>query len=214
MKWRARMTSPLWVSTAVARPCSTTMRFGSDNRRISPPLRSHRGLQRPRQRCRAAAGHLRLGGARHERRNVMAEAAHAEVDLAQPVEEQEPGLDGRMLEFLLHELERRERAHGQQPASRRASLQELSPLVRRKRRRPALPRQDVAHDRHELVVPALQRVGIARAELAERRDGPRNVGPPFQRAAVAGQERDVELRLDVGRSVTRQREVLRTTACP
>ena len=38
MKRRARMTSPSRVSTATARPCSTTMRFGSQDRRISPPL--------------------------------------------------------------------------------------------------------------------------------------------------------------------------------
>jgi hypothetical protein len=134
----------------------------------------------------------------------MTEAAHSEVDLAQPVEEEESRLDGRMLEFLLYELERRQRTYRQQSASCRAPLEELLPLVRRERGRAAFPGQDVAHYRHELVMPMAQRVSITRAEIAERCNCPRNVGPPFQRASIACQERDIELRLNVVRSVACQ----------
>ena len=53
---------------------------------------AHRRFERARQRRRSAARHLRLGGARQQRRDVVAEAAHAQIDLAQAVEEQQAGL--------------------------------------------------------------------------------------------------------------------------
>ena len=49
-----------------------------------------------------------------QRGDVMPEPARAQVNLAQAVEEEEPGLDGRMFKFLMHELERGQRAHLQQ----------------------------------------------------------------------------------------------------
>ena len=66
----------------------------------------------------AAAGHLRLRRARNQRGDVVAEAALTQVDLPQPVEEQQAGLHGRVLELPLHELERRKGAHVEQPAAR------------------------------------------------------------------------------------------------
>src|SRR5215216_5991271 len=76
---------------------------------------------------------------------------------------------------------------------RPAALRSRSlPLVRRERGRAAFPGQDVAHYRYELVMPTAQRICITQAELAKRRNCPRNIGPPFQRAAVACQERDIE----------------------
>ena len=168
---------------------------------------ANRGFQRARERRGAAARHLRLGRAREQGRDVMAEAAHPQIDLAQPVEEQQARLHGRMLEFLLHELERRQRAHLEQPPSGRAALEQLAALVRRQRRRLRFPRQDVLHDRHELMVPAPQRFGIAGAELLERSRGALDVGPPVEHAAVAGEQRDVQLGLDVVRAVTLELEV-------
>ena len=137
----------------------------------------------------------------------MAEARQPQVDLAQSVEEQETGLDGRVLEFLLDELQRRQRAHLEQPPAGAGARQQRAPLLRRQRRRAALGRQDIAHDRHELVVPAPQRVGVAAAEGGERCDRLVRIGPPFQRASVAGEQRDVELGLDVAGAVPFELEI-------
>ena len=95
-------------------------------------------------------------------------------------------------------------------SSRRPALvrrQQRAPLLRRQRRRAALGRQDVAHDRHELVVPAPQRVGVAAAEGGERCDRLVRIGPPFQRASVAGEQRDVEFGLDVTGAVPFELEI-------
>src|SRR5439155_213148 len=59
-----------------------------------------------RERSGAAARHLCLSGAREQGRDMMAEAFHAQVDLAQTVEEQKSRLHGRMLELPMHEFER------------------------------------------------------------------------------------------------------------
>jgi hypothetical protein len=56
-------------------------------------------------------------------------------------------------------------------------------------------------------VPAAQRVGVADAEGRERVDGLADVGPPFERAAVAGDERHVELGLDQLRAVALERKI-------
>ena len=169
--------------------------------------RAHRRFERARQRGRAAARHLRLGRARQQRGDVMAEAREPQVDLAQAVEEEETGLDGGMLELLLDELQRRQRAHFEQPPAGAGARQQRAPLLRRQRRRAALGRQDVAHDRHELVVPAPQRVGVAAAEGGERGDRLVRIGPPFQRASVAGEQRDIELGLDVTGAVPFELEI-------
>ena len=66
--------------------------------------RAHGRFERAGERRRAAARHLRLGRARQQRRDVMAEAAQPQIDLAQAVEEQQAGLDGGMLEFPLDEF--------------------------------------------------------------------------------------------------------------
>ena len=100
---------------------------------------AHRRFERARQRGGAAARHLRFGGAREQGGDVMAEAAHAQIDLAQPVEEQQSRPHRRMLELLLHELERRERAHLEQTPAGRAAFEQRAPLVRRQRRRPWPP---------------------------------------------------------------------------
>jgi hypothetical protein len=52
-----------------------------------------------------------------------------------------------------------------------------------------------------------QRRSVALAEIGERRDGPLDVGPPFERAAVAPDERDVELGLDQARPVALELEI-------
>ena len=63
------------------------------------------------------------------------------------------------------------------------------------------------HDGDELVVPAAQRVGIAPAELRDRTDRAFDVRPPFERAAVAREQRHVELRFDVARAVAFELEI-------
>src|SRR5262249_7937029 len=148
--------------------------------------RAHRRFERARERRRAAARHLRLGRARQQRGDVMAAARQAQVDLAQAVEEKEARLDGGMLELLLDEFERRERAHREEPPPGAGARKQRAPLGGRQRRRPRFGSKDLRHDGYELVVPAPQRVGVALAELGERRDGPADVGPPCERAAVAG----------------------------
>ena len=183
------------------------MRAGSVIRRISPPLSRTAASSARASAADAAARHLRLGGAREQRRDVMAEAAHAQIDLAQAVEEQQPGLHGRMLELLLHEFQRRQRAHFQQAAAGGAALKQARRSSGGSGGAPALGHQDVVHDRHELVLPAPQRLGVAPAELRERRDRALDVGPPFERAAIARQQRDVEFRLDVARAVPLELEV-------
>ena len=168
---------------------------------------AHGGFKCARHRSAAATRHLRLGGARQQRGDVMPEPAHAQVNLAQAVEEQEPGLDGRMFKFLMHELERGQRAHLHQVPAGSGSLKPGRAFFGWKRRRAALGDQDVAHDRHEVGVPAAQSFRVAFAEGLERRDRALDVGPPFERAAIAGDERDVELRLDVLRAVPFKLEV-------
>ena len=137
----------------------------------------------------------------------MAEAAHSEIHLAQPVEEEEPGLDGGMLELAFDEFERGERAYLEQPPAGVRARQHGTPLRCRERRRARFRRQDALDDRHELVVPAAQRLGIAPAEAGERRDGSLDVGPPLQCPPLAGDERDVELGFDQARAVPRQFEI-------
>ena len=168
---------------------------------------AHRRFERAGERRRAAARHLRLGRARQQRRDVMAEARQPQVDLAQSVEEEEPGLDGGVLELLFDELQRRECAHLEQPPAGAGAPQQRAALLRRQRRRAALGRQNIAHDRHELVVPTPQRVGVAAAEGGERCDRLVRIGPPFQRASVAGEQRDIELGLDVAGAVPFELEI-------
>src|SRR5262249_60157743 len=52
-----------------------------------------------------------------------------------------------------------------------------------------------------------QRRSVALAEFGERRDGPPDIGPPFARAAVAGDERDVELGLDQAHAMPLELEI-------
>ena len=142
-------------------------------------------LQRSRQRCGSAARHLRLGRAREQGGNVMAETAHAQIDLAQTVEEQKAGPHRRMLELLLHELKRRQRADFEQAPTGMTSLEQSAPLVRRKRWRPGLPCQNVLDDRDKLMLPSAQRLGVLAAELLERPHRAVDIGPPSQHAAIA-----------------------------
>ena len=169
--------------------------------------RAHGGFQRPGERRAAAARQLRLGRTGDQRGDMVAEAPHAHVDLAQSIEEQQAGHHRRVLELPLHELERRQSADVEQPAARRCAFEQRAALVRRQRWRAMLRSQDVGDDRHELVVPAAQRLGIAAVELRDRGDGPFDVRPPLERPAVAGEQRDVELRLDVARAVAFEIEI-------
>jgi hypothetical protein len=56
-------------------------------------------------RC-AADAQLRLGRTREQRWDVMAEAAQPQIDLSQPIEEEQPRLYYRMRELALDEFER------------------------------------------------------------------------------------------------------------
>ena len=119
---------------------------------------AHGGLQRAGERRAAAARHLRLRRTGDQRGDMVAEAAHAHVDLAQSIEEQQAGHHRRVLELPLHELERRQGADFEQPAARRLCVRAASGA------RPAAavasdspePRMPV-DDGDELVVPAAQR---------------------------------------------------------
>jgi len=102
-------------------------------------------------------------------------------------------------------------AHGKEPPAGRGAGKQRAPLLRRQRRRARLGAEDLRDDGDELVVPAAQRGGIAVAEGRERVDGLADVGPPFERAAVASDQRDVELGLDQLRAVAREVDP-RTTA--
>ena len=94
---------------------------------------AHRGLQRAGQRGRPADRHLRLGRAREQGGDVVAEPAHPQVDLAQAVEEEQPGPDRRVLELALHELQRREPADLEQQPPLGRPLQQRPPPLRRQR---------------------------------------------------------------------------------
>ena len=100
-----------------------------------------------------------------------------------------------------------ERAHGKEPPAGAGAGKQRATLLGRQRRRARFRRKHLRDDRHELVVPAAQRRGVARAERGERVDGLADVGPPLERAAVAGDERDVELGLDQLRAVPLERKI-------
>ena len=70
---------------------------------------AHGGLERARQPRRAPARHLRLGWAREQRGDVMSEAAQSQIDFAQAVEEEQPGLNHGAFKLPFDEFERRER---------------------------------------------------------------------------------------------------------
>ena len=168
---------------------------------------AHGAFQRHRQHVRAAHGHLRLRRAGEQGGDVVAEAAHPEIDLAQAVEEQQPRLDRRVGELALHEFKRRQRARCEQPAPGGAPFEERAALGRRQRRRRRLGDQDVAHYRAERVVPALQRGGVPLRQRGERIVGALEIGPPLQRASVVQQQGHVQLGFDVARAVAGDIEV-------
>ena len=100
-----------------------------------------------------------------------------------------------------------QRADLEQAAPLRTPLQQGASLVGRDRRRHRLRNQDAFDDRAELIEPALQSSSVALAELRERGGRPADIGPPFQRAAIAGQHGDVQLRLDHARTAALQVEI-------
>ena len=128
---------------------------------------------------------------------MVAETLHTHVDLAQPVEEQQAGLDGGMLELAADELQRRERRDLEQLAALGGLFQCPAAFGTRKRWRGRLGDQNGLDDGNEIVVPAPQRRRVGRAQAFERFGGARHVGPPFERTPVRKQQRDVELGLDV-----------------
>ena len=150
---------------------------------------AHRRGERLRQPRRAAQAHLRLGGARQQHRDVVAEAALAQVDFAQAVEEQQPRPDHRVLELPLDELQRRKRTRFEQQPAFRAFLQEVFPFGNRNRRPARLGTEDALEDRPERVAPVAQPRRIARAELA-RRSAPfsrnRSTSTAPRRSSAAG----------------------------
>ena len=89
-----------------------------------------------------------------------------QVDLAQSVEEQQPGLDGRMLELLLRRIRAATARSPRAAAGRRCCVRAArgAPRGGSGGERPSGARMSL-HDRHELVVPAPQRVGVAAAEV-------------------------------------------------
>ena len=112
----------------------------------------------------------------------------------------------------MDEFERRQCAYFEQVPARRAARQQRAALFRWKRRRAAFRREDILNDRHELMLPAPQGVGVAFAEAGERLDGAVDIGPPFEHAAVARQQRHIELRLDIMCAMALQFEIGNTTA--
>lgn len=138
---------------------------------------------------------------------MVAEAAQPQVDLAQPVEEQQSRLHHRVLELALDELERGEGAGLQQKTACGRFLQCPSTIIRMDRRAARLGAEDLFHDRQERLAPSPQRGGVARAELRERLGGALEVGPPAQRIAALEGERHVELRLDVPRATALEVEL-------
>ena len=84
----------------------------------------------------------------------MAEAANPQIDLAQPVKEQQPCPHCWVLELLLHEFERREHAHFEQASPRGAAFKQAPPLVGRQWRRFGFGREDIPDNGDELVMPA------------------------------------------------------------
>ena len=64
------------------------------------------GYQRLGQPPRSADAHLRFMLPGQQRRNTMTEAGEPQVNFAQPVEEQQTGTDGIVLELALDELDR------------------------------------------------------------------------------------------------------------
>ena len=137
----------------------------------------------------------------------MAEAAQAQIDFAQTVEEQQPGPDYGMLELALDELQRRERARLEQQSALSRSFQRLFPALRLNGRASRFGAQDPFQDGNESVAPALERRGVASAELGEGFRGAVEIGPPAERVAALEQQRDVQLRLDIARAAALELEL-------
>src|SRR5205823_579237 len=88
-----------------------------------------RRLQSARQSRGSATRQLRLGRTREQGGDVMAKTAHAQIDLAQPVEKQEAGPHRRMLELLLYKLKRRQRAHLEQTPAGMTALEQPASFI-------------------------------------------------------------------------------------
>src|SRR2546423_340631 len=98
---------PRWIQQRRRRAPQPPRRAGSAN--LAAAF-THRRGKRFGQALGASEAKLGLRRTREERRDVMSEAAQPQVDLAQAVEEKQPGAHHWMFELSLHELERRELA--------------------------------------------------------------------------------------------------------
>src|ERR1700681_1242608 len=100
--------------------CLTILHQNSPRRFLQLNLSSglyYSGDKRPSERGRATNAHLRLACAGQQCSNMMPEAAAAQVDLSQTIEEQKASSYNRVLEFAQDEFERGKRTdlHQQPP---------------------------------------------------------------------------------------------------
>ena len=146
---------------------------GSVISRISPPLSRTAASSARASAAEPPRRHLRLGRARQQRGDVMAEAPQPQIDLAQAVEEQQPGLHGRDARTPARtNSQRRERAHLEQPPAGAVRCQQRA----RARRAAAAASGPPARGSPRTIgtnssCQRRKRVGIARAEARERLDG-------------------------------------------
>ena len=157
--------------------------------------------------ARTAHAHLRLGRRREERRNGVTKAPQSQIHFAQPVEKKEARPDGIVLKLARHKFERREGGDFEQSAAEPTSAQQLPAPLRFQRGTLRFGEENLLNNRAKLLRPTSERVGVPRRKLRKRCHRALQVRPPFQRASIALQHRDVQFRLEIAHAMPLELEV-------
>ena len=165
------------------------------------------GDEAAREITRAPDAHLGFRGRGEQRGDRVAETRLPQIDFAQTVEKKQAGPHGVVLEFARDEFQRGERGHCEQAAAEPAAFEERAATRRLQRWTLRLGDEEVFDDRAECFGPTAERAGIPGGECREGRLRALQVGPPFERAAVAQQQCDIEFGLDVTHTVAVQFEI-------
>ena len=169
----------------------------------------HGSDQCPRQIPGPALAHLRLALARQQRGNVMPKLRRPQIDLAQPIEKQQPGLNNRMLKLPLHELEGRQRTDIEQQPALSGLRQNFSPQPGRHRRCLRLGGQDIFYNGHKRIAPSPQGARIPVAESGKTLRRAIKIRPPFQHIAIFEHQGHIQFGFDILRAIPLEIQIIK-----